>query len=481
MAGVDAYVWGLGWLLMRRRTWGPVALLALLYYLSARLGMQLFALQPGNMTLLWLVSGIGLVMLVRHGWRALPLILLASLAANYPGLSEPGWQQGLWHGLLAALADGLSTALAAWLLQHRLPAGLQRARELGTFCFYVCLLPSTLGIGLVCLNLFWGGYLSAQAAWQLWPPLSLADSLGVLLIYPLYQAWRELGRPQAEEWRWIAALGLGNLLLILLAFNGLSGLLYFILPMLLWLVVKVRLQGLYLALLLSIVAVLAVAARQLGPFRGLEPAEAYLMLLGFVITCVLVTLCLGLYYRQLLLADESRAHWQSEALHDPLTGLLNRRAFTPLLAAEHQRVLRTQRPCALALLDLDHFKRVNDQYGHGVGDGVLVQLAALMLQHVRDIDSVARVGGEEFAILFPEASAEEAAQALERIRLALAAEPLQIDGEQIAITVSSGVVGYYGGAQSAEGLLEAADAQLYRAKHGGRNCVMLAEEVLPSS
>lgn len=474
----DVLLLALWWLSMKRRTWVGAILLALLYYLSARLGMQLFTLQPGNMTLLWLVSGVGLVMLVRHGWRALPLILLASLAAYYPDLSGPGWQQGLQHSLLAALADALSTALAAWLLQRRLPAGLQRARELGAFCFYVCLLPSALGIGLVCVNLFWGGYLSAAAAWQLWLPMVLADSLGVLLIYPLYQAWRELRRPSADEWRWIVALSLGNLLLILLAFSGYSGLLYFILPVLLWQVIKVRLQGLYLTLLLSIVAVLAEAARQLGPFRGLPPAEAYLMLLGFVMTSVLVTLCLGLYYRQLLLADASRAHWQSEAMHDPLTGLLNRRAFTPLLAAEHQRVQRTQRPCAVALLDLDHFKRVNDQYGHGVGDGVLVQLAALMLRHVRDIDSVARVGGEEFAILFPESSAEEAVQALERIRQALAAEPLQVDGEQIAITVSSGVVSYRGGPQTDEQLLEAADAQLYRAKHGGRNCVMLAPEPL---
>jgi diguanylate cyclase (GGDEF)-like protein len=466
---------------MRPKIWPAVAWLALLYYLSASLGMQLFALQPSNMTLIWLPSGIGLVMLVRYGWRALPLILLASLAANYPGLSGPGIQQGLLHASLSALVDTLSAALAAWLLRCRLPEGLQRARELGAFCFYVCLLPSALGASLICVNLFWGDYLNAEAAWQLWLPLLLGDSLGLLLVFPLYQAWRELGRPTAREWRWIVVLGLANLLLILLAFNGFSGLLYLILPALLWLLLKVRLQGLYLTLLLSMVAVLAVAARQLGPFRGLEPGEAHLMLLGFVATCALVILFLGLHYRQLQLADASRAHWQSEALHDPLTGLLNRRAFTPLLAAEHQRVQRTQRPCALALLDLDHFKRVNDQYGHGIGDGVLVQLAVLMQQHVRDIDSVARVGGEEFAILFPEASAEEAAQALERIRLALASQPLQIDGEQIAITVSSGVVGYNGGPQSAEDLLEGADDQLYRAKHGGRNCVMLAEDILPAA
>ncbi|HEX5844444.1 MAG TPA: diguanylate cyclase [Pseudomonas sp.] len=452
---------------------------SLLYYLSARFGMQVFALQPSNMTLLWLASGIGVVMISRLGWQAWPLVLFASLAANYPGMKLGGPEHAWLHALIAAAADTLTAVLAARMLLRSLPGGLSTARDLGRFSLYVCLLPAMLGGCIIAANLAWGGYLSWPAALQLLRPLVLADSLGILLVWPLYQACSELGWPRREEWVWLLLVGLLNLGLLALAGNGQGGFIYFMLPALLLLVVKVRLQGVYLILLLSMVAIIATAARGLGPFQAAQATEAHFMLMGLVFTDTLVTLSLALYYRQLLAADESRQHWQSEAMHDPLTGLLNRRAFTPLLINEHQRVNRTQRPFALALLDLDHFKKVNDEHGHTIGDGVLVQLAALMLAQVRDIDTVARIGGEEFAILFPESSAEAAAQALERIRLALAAQPLEVSGRRIAITISSGVVEFAGGGQSAEQLLEAADAQLYRAKHGGRNCVMRAEQLLP--
>lgn len=460
------------------KQWGWALGASLLYYLSARCGMQVFALQPSNITLLWLPSGIGVVMAATWGWRAAPLLLVASLAANYPGMTQDGIPHAWLHAVIAGGADSLSALLAAWWLRRKLPDGLSSARDLGRFSLYVCLLPTLLGGSMLAANLAWGGYLEWSAALQLLRPLVLADSLGILLIYPLYQAWCELSWPSLAEWRWLLGVGLLNLALLALAFNGYSGFIYFILPALLLLVVKVRLHGLYLILLLSMVGVIAATARDLGPFHDAQAGEAHFMLMGFVFTNTLVTLCLALYYRQLLAADASRLHWQSEAMHDPLTGLLNRRAFTPLLINEHQRVNRTQRPFALALLDLDHFKRVNDEHGHTIGDGVLVLLAELMLRHVRDIDTVARIGGEEFAILFPESTAEAAAQALERIRLALAAQPLQIGGHSIAITISSGVVDFHGGEQGAEQLLEAADAQLYRAKHGGRNCVMRAGQAL---
>lgn len=471
-----------GWSVRRPITtktlvWALVA--SLLFYLSARLGMQVFALQPSNMTLLWLPSGIALVMAARLHGLAAPLILLASLAANYPGLAAGPGEHALLHALVAAATDSLSAVLGAWLLWRKLPNGLFSARDLGTFSIYVCLLPSLLDGGLLVANLVWGGYLSGQAALQLLRPLVLADGLGILLVYPLYQAWRELPWPSPDECAWVLLVTAGNLGLLALSFNGYSGFIYFILPALLLLVVKVRLHGVYLVLLLSMLAIIAAAARDLGPFRAAQTLEAHFMLMGFVFTNSFVTLSLALYYRQLQATDASRRHWQSEALHDPLTGLLNRRAFIPLLFNEHQRVNRTQRPFALAMLDLDHFKRVNDEHGHGIGDGVLVQLADLLLRHVRDIDRVARIGGEEFAILFPESTSEAAAQALERIRQALEAKPLEIDGRLISITISSGVVDFHGGEQSTEQLLHAADAQLYRAKHGGRNCVMRADITVP--
>lgn len=443
-----------------------------LYFLSARFGMEVFALQPSNLTLLWLASGIGLVMAVRLGWRAVPLILLASFAANYSGMSGGAVQHPALHVLISAIADALVPLLAATLLRWRMPAGLTSASSLGAFSLYACLLPTTLGGALIAVNLVWGGYIEQTAMLDLLRALVIADSLGILLVYPLYQAWHELPAPTAEEWGWLLLAGLFNLGAVLLAFNGFSGFIYFVLPALLLLTFRVRQNGAYLILLLTVVGIIAAAARDLGPFQDSHPAEAQFMLMAFVFTISFVILSLAMHYRQLLESDESRRRWQSEALHDALTGLHNRRAFLPLLGSEHQRVCRTQRPCALALLDLDHFKQVNDRYGHAAGDAVLVAVAQLMQERVRDIDTLARIGGEEFVILFPESTAAEAAVALERIRQDLQKYPVQFNGQTIAMTISIGVTDFHGGTQGIEELLAAADANLYAAKSGGRNCLV---------
>jgi len=181
-----------------------------------------------------------------------------------------------------------------------------------------------------------------------------------------------------------------------------------------------------------------------------------------------------LKYRQLLEADASVEHWHREALHDPLTGLLNRRGFTPLLATEHQRVKRSLRSSVLALLDLDHFKKLNDRYGHPEGDHVLQEVAQVLKSQLRNIDSSARVGGEEFAILFPESNVAQAEVALGRVRQQLATHPVRGGAEAVTVTFSAGVVEFAGGTEGVEQLFEAADRSLYTAKASGRNRSVMA-------
>src|SRR5262245_56777845 len=116
----------------------------LVYYLCARFGMLLFSLQPNNITLLWLASGVDLVLVLRAGGLASPVIFLASLLANYPGMSRAGALGQSWHVAIAAGADTLSALLAARLLNWQLPAGLMRAGDLARFSFYVCFLPTAI-------------------------------------------------------------------------------------------------------------------------------------------------------------------------------------------------------------------------------------------------------------------------------------------------------------------------------------------------
>ena len=157
------------------------------------------------------------------------------------------------------------------------------------------------------------------------------------------------------------------------------------------------------------------------------------------------------------------------AMTDPLTGLANRRAFADALSA---LIARGGSGC-VALFDLDHFKQVNDGHGHAVGDEVLRQFAAVARTSVRDQDSIARIGGEEFAVILPEATIEQARLICDRLRDSIAAMRVLIGGRTIAVTVSGGVSTYCA-AGSADAALDAADKALYRAKHAGRDQLALA-------
>jgi diguanylate cyclase (GGDEF)-like protein len=161
------------------------------------------------------------------------------------------------------------------------------------------------------------------------------------------------------------------------------------------------------------------------------------------------------------------------ALRDELTGLLNRREMHSLLQNEWLRAVRFKRPFAIGLADIDHFKHVNDTYGHPIGDRVIRHVGQVMETTLRRLDRVARFGGEEFAILMPETGRREAAIAMERLRAALAQAPCVIPerGLRIAVTLSIGVSVPVEDADSPDALIAAADRRLYTAKHGGRDRV----------
>ncbi len=159
------------------------------------------------------------------------------------------------------------------------------------------------------------------------------------------------------------------------------------------------------------------------------------------------------------------------AARDALTETLSRGRFFEVAREELARANRYGRPLALAMLDLDHFKSINDRYGHRAGDEVLRAIAGLMTRGLRGQDHIGRYGGEEFAVLLPETSLEAAREVLERIRLAIVEMRLDFEGQKLSITVSAGVVAVETG-EPFETALARADAALYRAKGAGRNAVV---------
>ena len=167
-----------------------------------------------------------------------------------------------------------------------------------------------------------------------------------------------------------------------------------------------------------------------------------------------------------------REELRSRAETDPLTGVANRRRFYQALEVECIRFTRGHAPLSVLMIDLDHFKEVNDQYGHAAGDAVLQQVAQIFLTILRKTDLLARYGGEEFSILLPETRLEGAKIIAERIRRALCKSPLDVDGVRISLTVSIGVASHAEDHEATpEILLKKADLALYRAKAAGRNRV----------
>jgi diguanylate cyclase (GGDEF)-like protein len=166
---------------------------------------------------------------------------------------------------------------------------------------------------------------------------------------------------------------------------------------------------------------------------------------------------------------------ENKANVDALTGLPNRRYLDELLATAGPRRRSVER-LGVLMIDLDHFKRLNDMYGHPAGDHVLRLVADQLATAIRADDSAARYGGEEFAVVLRRASAEQAVEVAERIRRQIAAIPPSTLGTHEPVSVSIGVAVARGDDHDADSLFKAADAALYRAKAAGRNRVVLAEE-----
>jgi diguanylate cyclase (GGDEF)-like protein len=172
-----------------------------------------------------------------------------------------------------------------------------------------------------------------------------------------------------------------------------------------------------------------------------------------------------------------QAKLRDEAIRDPLTGLFNRRYLEETLGRELSRAGREQSSLSLAMMDIDHFKRLNDIHGHAAGDVVLRSLAALLRDYTRTEDVVCRYGGEEFVVVLPATSLPNAMQRMEQLRAAI--ESLRVQHEQMVLqnTISIGIAVFPVHGKTSKELLQAADTSLYEAKGNGRNRVVVCESV----
>lgn len=179
---------------------------------------------------------------------------------------------------------------------------------------------------------------------------------------------------------------------------------------------------------------------------------------------------------QLLEIERLHAKLREEALHDPLTGLFNRRYMEETLDREFAGAERENYAVSLVMIDIDHFKQINDTYGHQAGDQALRSLSAMLSGHIRGRDIACRYGGEEFLVVLPHTPIEVASRRAELWRTSFEALPLEYEGREFHATISLGVAAYAFHGKSSHAVLAAADKALYAAKRGGRNRVEVAAQ-----
>lgn len=228
-------------------------------------------------------------------------------------------------------------------------------------------------------------------------------------------------------------------------------------------------------LLLTFYLGLQAVCRAVGPLSPLQPWALQVAQAVNVVLIFGLLYTMAAYYRGSVIKAERRL--LAAATSDPLTGLANRSHFQRRAHAELLQSRRRGEPLSLMLADVDFFKRINDEHGHEAGDQVLVQLARMLRQALREVDVLARWGGEEFLVLLPAIDSRAATAVAERLRQAVAAQPIQHAGRSIPVTLSFGIAEVHG-EHDLQAATHRADQALYRSKHEGRNRV--SEGAAPS-
>lgn len=230
--------------------------------------------------------------------------------------------------------------------------------------------------------------------------------------------------------------------------------------------VAAALPLLLFAVFLSARLVYAVVSPALTASFVVDPFQLGAFLFSMVFIFVM-TMALAV-----MLFREKEVEVMSLARRDPLTGLHNRLSLGEFSQQAIIDAGRSGEPLSIILLDIDHFKRFNDEHGHQVGDAILKSVAGRLNQVLRDSDAAFRLGGEEFVIVLPKATSEQATQVAERIRASLAGASTDVAADALELTASFGVVEWDAPNENWDGLIGRADDALYQAKHAGRNRVI---------
>jgi diguanylate cyclase (GGDEF)-like protein len=437
--------------------WG---LLAAVYFGTARVGLTLAVVNP-SATAFWPPSGIALAALLRLGYGVWPGILVGAFLANVTTAGSVA------TSIAIAIGNTLEGVIGAYLV-NRFANGAraaERARDvfgLATFAaVYSTAVSASVGVTALAL----GGYAAWSDYGSIWLTWWLGDATGDLVVAPALLLWSanpriRWTRNQALE---AAALLASLVIVALIAFGGLVPsriktypLEFLGVPFLLWAAFRFGQREAATAVLVQSLIAVWGTHHGFGPFvRGSEN-QNFLLLQAYAAVTAVMTLALAAVVSERREVEERLRHL---AASDPLTGLANYRHLIQVLEGEVQRSARTGHPFAILLIDLDGLKRINDLHGHLVGSRALCRVAEALRASSRVVDTPARFGGDEFALVLPET--EEAAAQQVALRLtALLAQ----DTEQPPVKVTTGIAMFPQDGATVEAVLNAADRALYAGK-----------------
>jgi len=447
-----------------------IFILTAIYFVGGKFGLTLAFVHP-NATAVSPSLGIGLGALLIFGYDVWPGILLGAFLVNLT-------TAGTVTTSLAIATGNTLEALAGAALVFRFAGGrnaMKRSPDIFKFAILGGMVSSTIAATIGLWSLLWSGSAFQHDALHIWLTWWLGDAVSVIVVAPLLLLWNSnpLGR-----WRIAAVLEAAVLFVCLIGvglivFGGAlsSGtgnypLEFLCVPFLIWAASRFGQREAALATLVLAGPAIWGTLHGLGPFAQLPKNESLLLLQAFLGVGAVMTMGLASE-----VSDRRRAERDARILAgiDRLTGLGNYRKLIDTLEMEIRRAERTTRTFVFVLMDLDGLKQINDIYGHPVGNRALCRLANILQIHCRVIDTPARYGGDEFAVILPECGMGFARTITDRLSSCLAN-----DGELPELSVSIGFAVWPHNGRTAEELIREADRELYEMKHR-----RYGKEVLP--